>query len=202
MQNNLSSSLIRVLALVALAGAGHASANEYTYRTFTPGLRAPIAQPPAPPALSSAVLQAPYAALVYEGKHTAWLETGHAWAWHSTAYTFSAAVGSFSFEALLNNSTVANRTVVLQFAADNTVDGITLNGSAQPLPPCASYGYASLCAVSLTLVPGTSLVTISVNNAGASVNPAGFSAWVTDVGSGVILADSTVTPGVSQWYKY
>lgn len=205
MQKNLSCFLIRALAFFAMAAAGQASATEYTYRTFTPGLRAPIAPalpPPATPVLSAAVLQAPYTALVYEGKHPVWLETGHAWTWHSTAYTFIAAVGSFSFEALLSNSTLANRAVVLRFSADNTVDGITLNGSVQPLSPCASYGYASLCEMSLTLVPGTSVVTISINNAGADANPAGFSAWVTDVGSGAILADSTVSPGVSQWYKY
>jgi hypothetical protein len=198
-QSNRQRHLIALLFLAVTTGP--LSAAEYAFRISQPGIKASIATP-TEPTRSSATLYAPYSALVYEGKHPAWVVTGHDWAWHSSNYTVSADVGSYRFQALLSNDTSASRAIILSFSADNTLESISLNGSPQPVPACYTNGFGGLCNAALVLVPGQSLITISINNAGSAANPAGFSAWVTDRDSGAILADTTVTPNVSSWYKF
>lgn len=184
----------RLLALACLAFVtAAASATPYNFRVPARGVRSVIAQ---------VALQTPNAPLFYEGKHTAWLDTGHSWAWYSSGYVTSAAVGAYNFEAQLTNAGGTSHAITLNVAADNTFTKVTLNGVTQGLPDCATYGYSTVCPVPLTLAPGKSVITLSVSNAGATDNPAGFSAWVVDGVSGAILADTTINSGVSSWYKY
>lgn len=183
---------LSALALLAFVSAA-ASGTPYNFRVPARGVRSAIAL---------GLLQTPNAPLFYEGKHTAWIDSGHSWAWYSTGYVISAAVGTYNFEAQLTNTNGSSHAITLNVAADNTFTRVALNGVAQSLPDCASAGYATVCSVPLTLAPGKSVITLSVNNAGATDNPAGFSAWVVDGLSGAMLADTSVTPGVSVWYKY
>lgn len=145
--------------------------------------------------LMNSALLTPNYALFYEGKHPAWVETGHAWAGTTTGYVTDAPGGAGYVQGLVVNATSVNRVVTLYYAVDDVLGSLKLNGVAQPLPACS--GHTNLCSVNITLPPGTSRLNLEPTN---GAGPAGFSAWVVD--SGTVLLSTSNTSGAKAWTRH
>lgn len=145
--------------------------------------------------LMNSQLLTPNYALFYEGKHPAWVETGHAWAGTTTGYVTDAPGGPGRVQGLVVNSTTVNRVVTLYYAVDDGLSSLKLNGVAQTLSSCG--GHTNLCSVNLTLPPGTSRINMEPSN---GAGPAGFSAWVVD--SGTALLSTSFSSGAKAWTRH
>lgn len=145
--------------------------------------------------LMNSALLTPNYSLFYEGKHPAWLETGHAWASTTSGYVTNAPGGAGYVQGLVVNATSVNRVVTLYYAVDDVLGSLKLNGVAQPLPACS--GHTNLCSVNITLPPGTSRLNMEPTN---GAGPAGFSAWVVD--SGTVLLSTSNTSGAKAWTRH
>lgn len=151
---------------------------------------------PPPPAIPATVIQ----------NHPAWVgnDTRSSWIGAVNPGTANVAAGDYNFRTTfsLTGYDTATAALTMSVGADNRLTNVFLNGVSQPL--ITYVGFSSLSGsfkVTNGFATGTnSLDFFTVNDDGPGPNPAGFRALLTGTARTVLVPNSTLATGLTDYY--
>jgi Lamin Tail Domain len=151
---------------------------------------------PPPPAIPATVIQ----------NHPAWLgnDTRSSWIGAVNPGTANVAAGDYNFRTTfsLTGYDTATAALTMSVGADNRLTNVFLNGVSHPL--ITYVGFSSLSGsfkVTNGFAAGTnSLDFFTVNDDGPGPNPAGFRALLTGTARPVLVPNSTLATGLTDYY--